>query len=375
MKKFLLMFFVLAGIVSCTKQTTELSQSEITFKNSVVQKVMTKANKGIIENNEFSYDDFGAYGYVTPNNDAINGENNTTNGGYVIKNGKYVKNGNVWKPESGSYYWPKADVVSDINVNFVAYAPWQDIEEVNDVLKVPIVANAMGINCVDVLYAHTATAVNPTSNPVPLTFTHALSWIEFQGKFAKSVKSVTITSIKFSNTFKSEANMVLNVKNFAEPTFEDLDVDIDPNFCNKALLVQDEGDGSTEYEILSDMLLIPQDVPSQITITFNITIQNTDSDEIHYNGRTVTRTINGGPDANKQYDSGKGRNFVDKFESGKKYIYRVYVTADEITFNVDVDDWDDANNPFQIWDHNTTAYVEHFFGKASMLMVKNSAIA
>ena len=169
--------------------------------------------------------------------------------------------------------------------------------------------------------------------------------------------------------------MVLNVKNFAEPTFEDLDVDIDPNFCNKALSVQDEGDGSTEYEILSDMLLIPQSVPDEITITFNIVIENTDSDEIHYNGRTVTRTINGGADANKQEDASTGRDFVSTFESGKKYIYRIYVTADEITFDVDVDDWDDANNPFQIWDHNTTAYVEHFFGKASMLMGKNLVIA
>lgn len=381
MKRFLLISLALAGLISCAKQTTDLqSNNEITFRSSVEKKSATKSNTGIIDGTTFSYSDFGVYGYVSENNTAINGESSTTNGGYIAKNAKYVKSGAIWKPESGSYYWPKADVLSDISVNFVAYAPYANIDasfnSTDNTITIPVVATTMDTECVDVMYAHTETAVHPTSDPVDLTFTHALSWIEFQGKFSKNVKEVKITSIKFSTALKGSGDLVINVKNFSTPTFTNLSNNIEPDFCvNKVLAEQDPGDGTGSYEVLSDMLLIPQNVPAQITITFNITIENTTGDEIYYNGRTVTRTINGGADANKQENPANGRDFVSAFEGGKKYVYRVYVTADEITFDVDVDDWDADDNPFQIWDHNATAYVEHFFVGASNVMVKNSIIA
>lgn len=378
MKKFLIIIFALIGLVSCSKQIagTDGFERTITFKNSVERKITTKANKGIIANTTFSYDDFGVYGYVKPNSDAIASESETTNGGYLAKNAKYIKSGSIWVPESGYYYWPKADNLSDIEVNFVAYAPYvanDGFDSTNDTITIPIDATDMGANCVDVLYAHKEN-VNPTGEPVALLFNHALSWIEFQGKYANNVKEVKITSIKFSSVLKGKGNLVLNVKNFSQ-TVTDKTYDIDPNFCdNIVLTAQDDGTGSVAYEVLSDMLVIPQDVPTQVTITFNITLENTSGDEIHYNGRTVTRTINNGPDANKQNDASTGRDFVSTFEGGKKYVYRIFVTANDITFNVNVDTWDEEN-PFQVWDHNTTAYVEHFFGEASMLMVKNSVIA
>ena len=358
MKRFLLLSLVLVGVVSCEKLANFENDKAIVFKNSVSQKIMTKANKGIIENNTFSYDDFGVYGYVE--------EGALTNGGYLAKNAKYVKSGDIWVPADGkNYYWPKADNVSDINVNFVAYTPHVSNDSFNDdEVIIPIVATEMNEDCVDVLYAHKED-VNPTGEPVELRFNHALSWIEFKGKYAKNVKSVTITSIEFSSALKGKANMVLGVKDFSQ-SIDDLSYDITPNFGdNIALTAHDDGTGESDYQILSDMLVIPQDVPDSVKITFNITIENATGDEIYYNGRTITRVVNDGPDANKQNDSATGRDFVSEFEGGKKYVYRIYVTADEITFDVDVDVWDEEN-PFQIWDHNATAYVERFFGKASM---------
>ena len=371
MKKYLVISLILIGFLNaCVKQVDELSDNRtIIFKSSVAEKSITKVNAGIIEGTTFSYDDFGVYGYVTPVIDI-------TNGGYLAKNAKYVKSGSIWVPYNGAnYYWPKADNLSDIKVGFVAYAPYIANDGFsNDVITIPIDASSINDSCVDVMYAHVEN-VTPTSNPVSLHFNHALSWIEFVGKYAKDVKEVTITSIKFSSEIYNSGNLLLNVKNFSQSIDTDTSETTDPNLGdNVTLTAHDDGTGTVDYDNISSMLVLPQDVPAQVTITFNITIENATGEEIYYNGRTITRTINTGNDANKEYNASAGRTYVSEWEGGKRYIYRIFVTANDINFSVDVNDWTDEN-PFQIWDHNTTAYLEHFFGKASNVMAKNLVIA
>lgn len=208
-------------------------------------------------------------------------------------------------------------------------------------------------DCNDLLIA-VNNNVHPQVANVPLVFKHTLAWLEFSAKKDKNVESVTITNIQFSNALYTTGNLSVNLTdNTTEGTWSSKAGSLN-SFASSTVLTND-------YAVLSDALIVPQDVPTSVTITFNITLKNPDDNStIYYNGRTVTRTINTGNDANSVA-------YVSSFTGGHKYIYRIYVTADEVEFDVSVDDWT-IDNVWQIWDHDATAYVEHFFDKASMLM-------
>ena len=356
-----LVFFI--SMLSCDKSAYVETQKndEIRFSNELV----TKANTGIVDGTSFLYDDFGVYGYVS-DGDAVVGTEVTS--GYIFKNAKYIESTSVagtWVPDAGAkYYWPKADNKDDINVNFVAYTPHVASPSwASDVLTISLDGTGIDDSCVDYLYA-TKTNVHPTNLAVPLTFSHALAWIEFQAKKDASVARVDITKIELSSKLYGKSTLAINTKTCAVTPGAASDVMAD--FVNFAQ--RNNTNLTTSYAILSDMLVVPQNVPTQVTITFDITIQNaSEGESILYKGRQITKTINAGNDMNDQA-------YQATFASGKKYVYRIYVTADEIIFSADVDNWD-AYNPFQVWDHDATAYVEHFFGKASTQMEQRLAIA
>lgn len=357
MRKGLISLCVIALLLSCGKIDTLKESNEIKFQNELI----TKSDKGIVDGTDFTYSNFGIYGYVS-DNDSETGTD--VSSGYLFKNAKYVDDGTgVWIPDADKhYYWPKADNKDDIHVNFVAYTPYNASPSwSSDVLTINLDGTNLDGDCVDYLYA-TKTNVHPTNSPVSLTFNHALAWLEFQAKKAPEVKAVTITSIKFSSKLYGQSALQINTKTaVVTPGSASGQMADFVNFAQRNTTL------TTSYAVLSDMLLVPQNVPTQVTITFDITLENESGDEIVYHGRTITKIVNTGKDMNNT-------DYVASFQSGNKYVYRVYVTVDEVIFEADVNTWDDSNI-FQVWDHTADAYVDHFFDKASMLMVKNSVIA
>lgn len=394
MKKIL--FTVLATLlmfVSCAKidvvRDIQIPQNdmEIVFSAQAGNGLMTKA---IVDGTTLpDASNFGVYGFTSAST------NPTVGSGLIIKNGKYLVNGtSASATDNESYFWPKADNVNDIKVNFFAYHPYDATKvsiDANKVVTYNIAASELNsANAVDFLYA-TRYQVSPvvTANanavdviaPVDLTFKHALSLIEFQGKKAadQNITNVNVTAIEFLNndgstlaTIKTSGTMTLDIDaTYANeaafvPTFDYTNASTSNslNFAVNSIKSNlNAGTNYTDADILSRTVLVPQAVPAKVRITFDITITNTNgSDAITYSGRTVTRTINDGTDENN-------KTYKSQWVSGKKYIYKYYISVDEIEFTVNVVDWtEDTESIFQIWDHTAQAYYDRFFDKASTIM-------
>ena len=143
-------------------------------------------------------DNFGVYGYVVPGD-------YTVNGGYLMKNAEYDKDGNAI---SGPYYWPVSDNNTGIDFIFTAYSQFVSAPTwENDTLKlaVPALTQALIDNpddFNDVLWAQTAYNHHQNSvaehERVNLDFKHALSWIQFRGEVINAnIKWAKVKQISF----------------------------------------------------------------------------------------------------------------------------------------------------------------------------------
>ena len=393
----LMLLFTSCGKVNDISEIgRNLENTEIVFNaQAVASHSAARANKVqkvIVHEKADMSENFGVYGYVHQN--GSQGDADYISGGYLMNNAEYVVATGI--PASGTYYWPKADNLSDVKVNFVAIYPYSTTDysmDANGELVYNLDASTATSNdCVDVLWA-TRYKISPVNNPlaqandynstVRLDFHHALSLVEFWAKKADSqnIKKVKVTSIEFldanddpaeiitDGTLTIEVDEANSTENDYKPVFAygstpttKADFDFAVNSVKDSLL-----GGNTWNEpadILSSVIIIPQAVPAKVRITFDITIENEVGQSIVYSGRTVTRSIrSANNDENNQA-------YVDNWTSGKRYIYRFYISADGVTFDVYVDDWTDTN-PFDVWDHNELSYVEHFFDKASTMQVQN----
>ena len=199
MKKFftilltaMLLFAGCAKIEDMTVRDDNFGRTEIVFNTGA-----TVATKAIVDTTAM-VDDFGVYGYVVPGT-------YSENGGYLMKNGKYDKDGEAL---DGPYYWPKSDNYNGIDFIFTAYSQYVDapIWE-NDTLKlvVPTLTQALIDNeddFDDVLWAQTKYNHHQNSlgdhERVALNFKHALSWLQFRGEVINAnIKWVKVKQINF----------------------------------------------------------------------------------------------------------------------------------------------------------------------------------
>ena len=366
MKKILFtLLLAIASLTSCDKISTHTNHAQTDNTNNCIEFNVSadKQTKAIVTGTAM-VDNFGVYGYVQQSANVNNG----TAGAYIMKNAEYSSDGT----STTKYYWPKADDNSDITVRFTAYSPYASSGPSisDDYLVIPVTATTMVQSTEnDVLYATAEShpvfthdsSVGGDDTRVPLHFTHALSWVEFQAKRdGASTVAVKITSIAFVDesgnafTINTSGDFKINLTD-GTTTWANTSGSNSLNFANHNNTAL-----TTEYATLSESLLIPQTVPNKVVITFDVSCTGAD-DTIIYKGRQVTKTVNSGTDM-----ADPANTYVGSWLAGKKYIYKIYVTADDIDFVVDIDDW--TTTTFQTWD--ATAYAEHFFDKASTIQVQ-----
>lgn len=365
---------IVCALTGCEKDTENFEMTNpITFNaDANFKRASTRSSAGIIDGTSFTYDDFGVYAYMT---------GKAT--GYLMTNVECnKKTDGYWYPKTGKYYWPVSDNASGVTATFTAFAPYaapasfeNDVATFN--LTAGTVSTSGGTECTDYLYAKTTS--NPTNDAVNIHFYHALAWVQFRARydkdnlFVKDGDGVKIKSIKFSSNLTTDGTIALPTSTTAaftssSPAVTAGTTTADLEFGNASLSLTDA------YRTLSDALLIPQNVPTNVTIVYDITING-----VTFSDCSVTKMINdpdndsnGGPDANTQADpTNYSTNFVKRFESGHKYIYNIYVTGSEIHFNVDVNNWA-TGGEFQIWDKDLTSYTHSFFGNTSMLTASHS---
>lgn len=98
--------------------------------------------------------------------------------------------------------------------------------------------------------------------------------------------------------------------------------------------------------VLSDVLVIPQDVPVYVTLVYDICIKNETGDDVLLKGRTIVRQINYGT------DSDDAHAYVSTWNSSNKYIYNFKINVEDIDFSVAVNSWDVNSSDYHIWDYS-----------------------
>ena len=96
--------------------------------------------------------------------------------------------------------------------------------------------------------------------------------------------------------------------------------------------------------ILGNAVIIPQPVPQNITVVFDICIANPNGDEIIFTNRKITRTINTGKDM-------VNVDYTPSWLAANKYIYNFRFDGEVVNFNTTISSWETTNNEYHVWQY------------------------
>ena len=169
----------------------------------------------------------------------------------------------------------------------------------------------------------------PTLGVVPLTFKHALSWVEFQiieGTGAV-INSMSVSNIKWSGECTDVENLT---------------------WANQGNAATFSLNSVTVYNsIICSMLLMPQTIANDATLTINYDITFASSDPGHpdpivYKGNSGNVLLKNATQANGTDPAG-----INTWEPGHHYIYKIRAGFERIEFEevvVSADDWKTGNS-------------------------------
>ncbi len=265
---------------------------------------------------------------------------------YFKTEGDVVKNeggeSSYWATES-EYYWPEAQH----NLAFAAYSPAvlttapTSIEHTEKGLQIKgFQTEADANDQYDFMYSDRILDRNRTNNgsvAVPLIFRHALSSIVFSSEKEDDKADYTINSVTLEGNFIQKADFNQNIATVGDlkgtASWENpataTNAIYTPNFS--AFDVTTTPTKFTEGE--SALLLIPQDVPADATVTITYTKKVTKGDG-------TINTTNNTATINLVDFKQTGGASISTWEMGKRYIYRIsFGLNKKIYFEPKTEDW------------------------------------
>lgn len=319
-KLFVLSCVALATLASCSKSEdieAPQAQKEIAFS------VATDKSRAPIEGTSFANDQkiyVSAYNSVSEK---------------YFKGVAFSKVGNTWK---AGKYWPVNGVTS-----FLAYAATSDVTSFNPTWGAKYADNvvfdiASGFYkaetetttttttttpYIDLLYASGEQAKEKEYDPVSMTFKHTGAWVVFNVKLGSVLTGakVTLNSFQLANLFKGGKVVVDNTTyagakaswDFTGVTAADYGVE---SFAEKDLSAEED------YTFGA---IIPEQ--NQTAIKFKYTLSST--------GAAFDDQI-----VNFEYPLSR----FDKWVMGKKYVYNITITFNEIEIKPSVTEWGDPTD-------------------------------
>ena len=303
MKKLLFISgLAVAVLASCSKtETAEPQQKEIAFSVAA-----DKATKAPLEGTTFAD---GQKIYVSAYNSVS---------GKYFEGVEFSKGTDTWK---AGKYWPVNGVTS-----FLAYAAtdavtatWGDnyADKVSfDLADGFFKADATAATpYTDLLYANGEQKAEKDYSTIPMTFKHAGAWVLFNVKLNADLNGATVNLDKFqlANIFKGGKFTVDNTSytlkadwDFTAGTAADYDVE---SFTAKAL-------SSTDYTFGA---IIPEQAQTSIKFQYTLSGQGFDDQTVPYEHFL---------------------NRFEKWEMGKKYVYNINISLNEIEIEPSVSNWD-----------------------------------
>lgn len=327
-KLFVLSCVALATLASCSKSEdieAPQAQKEIAFS------VATDKSRAPIEGTSFGNDQ---KIYVSA---------------YNSVSGKYFEGkefatdaaGTTWK---GGQYWPVNGVTS-----FLAYAATANVtadwgDKYADKVEFDVAngfykqESTTTTPYIDLLYASGEQAKEKDYATVSMTFKHTGAWVVFNVKLGADLTGakVTLNSFQLANLFKGGKLVVDNTTyagakaswDFEGVRAADYDVQ---SFTTKTQLKADTKDQQGNVTAKGDYTfgaIIPEQ--NQTAIKFNYTLTSTATTAAAFEPQTAT------------YEYPLSR--FDKWEMGKKYVYNITITFNEIEIKPSVTDWGDPTN-------------------------------
>ena len=356
MKKYFFILAAAAALAACAKNevTPVLSNENTEIAYNVAPK--TKATTDFPKTNVFA-----SWAYYLPNDK--NWDANLTDAQPYIENSKvsYQTDGSdTWKETGKTYYWPKGG-----KLTFFAYSLNKDNLDLipgNSLNHVAIAkeANCYGITALIDLDENPNTdflvadiAKNQFQNTdkahfrvgVPTLFKHKFSRVEFQVKKSANYtgKEFKLNSIKFNKLSHAatyaqsqDADKTGTTDGINEEYILASGTRTTQVYTETALAIT-----STDYVAVPKAnekryIYIPQDFKGVTDANAIATI------EVNY---TVTTTTVSG----STVDDGctaiiNVKDYFDSWEMGKKYIFKLDFTLDEIKWDPAVEKWEDVNS-------------------------------
>ena len=266
----------IAALASCSKSVEEGFNSEIVFQ--------VARHKGVTKADDYKTDyqavPFGAFAWYK----GVSASDNTT----FMTNQKVSFSDPVWKPEGTTYYWPKSG-----SIDFICYSPYT-VDGVDaplptiteDGISYPA-WNVGAHPTVDIMYADKVTGLTANSKTyyydgVPTLFHHALAKVSFQIKQSyMSVTSdtgdttsweITVSDIILTDILTSGSlNLTLNPDGtWNKPSVWDSTGGTKENVD---LLDSDIVLDGTNQGLVSDLMILPQNLTDGQKVTITVTIK------------------------------------------------------------------------------------------------------
>ena len=355
MKKYFFILAAAAALAACAKNevTPVLSQENTEIAYNVAPK--TKATTDFATTNVFA-----SWAYYLPNDK--NWDANLTDAQLYIDNSKisYQTDGSdTWKETGKTYYWPKGGKLTffayslnknnlDLNVgnslNHVAIAKEADCYGITALIDLDENPNT------DFLVADIAKDQFQNTNKahfrvgVPTLFKHKFSRVQFQVKKAAGYagKEFKLNSIKF-NKLSHAATYAQSQDADKTGTKDGINEEYILASGTRTTQVYTEtalAITSTDYVAVPEAnekryIYIPQDFKGVTDANAIATI------EVNY---TVTTTVGGNKVDDVCTATINVKDYFDSWEMGKKYIFKLDFTLDEIKWDPAVENWVDVNS-------------------------------
>lgn len=353
MKKYFFILAAAAALAACAKNevTPVLSNENTEIAYNVAPK--TKATTDFDPNNVFA-----SWAYYLPNNK--NWDANLTEAQpYIVNSEISHQEDNTWKETGKSYYWPKGGKLTffaySLNKKNLALTPGNSLNHV----AIAKEADCYGITALidldenpntDFLVADIAKDQFQNTDKahfrvgVPTLFKHKFSRVQFQVKKSADYagKEFKLNSIKF--------NKLSHAANYAQS--QDADKTGTKDGVNEEYIL---ASGTRTTQIYTetalaitstDYVAVPEANEKRYIYIPQDFIGVTDANAIativvNY---TVTTTVG----ANKVDDVCTAtinvKDYFDSWEMGKKYIFKLDFTLDEIKWDPAVENWVDVNS-------------------------------